>query len=280
MSRGLVLEFTKMHGAGNDFIVIDNRFFYLNLKELADIAAKYCPRQFGIGADGVLALDEPLSEGDHFHMTYFNADGSPGEMCGNGARCLARFAFEAGFSEQPLRFSTTSGNLEGYVDPSDPRRVRIVLPPPSAIKSEFTKLFVDGRTLAFSYVQAGVPHAVNFGGNVDDNPVDEWGAFVRHHAAFLPTNGANVDFVEVTRRGPEPRLRVRCYERGVEAETLACGTGAVASFAAAVELGLIEDEESVIEMRGGELRVGYTTDRASVFLEGPAVVVYRGTVVL
>jgi diaminopimelate epimerase len=139
---------------------------------------------------------------------------------------------------------------------------------------------VDGRTLAFSFVQAGVPHAVNFGRDVDDNPVNEWGAFVRHHAVFLPTNGANVDFVEVTRSGPEPRLRVRCYERGVEAETLACGTGAVASFAAAVELGLIEEKESVIEMRGGELRVGYTAGRASVFLEGPAVVVYRGTVVL
>lgn len=280
MNRGLVLEFTKMHGAGNDFIVIDNRFFFLSDAELARLAVMLCRRRFGVGADGILALEEPRSDNHDFHMTYVNADGSPGEMCGNGARCLVRFAFEAGLEHRPLRFTTLSGSYEGYVAHDDVRRVRVILPTPSDVRTDFTTLQVDGRSLNLSYVQAGVPHAVCFESAVDECNVADWGAFVRHHSDFAPMNGANVDFVELAGSESEPVLKVRCYERGVEAETLACGTGAVSSFAAAVAQGLIPGDDTVITMRGGDLRVGYTPDRKGIFLEGPTETVYRGTLVL
>lgn len=280
MNRGLVLEFTKMHGAGNDFIVIDNRFFFFSSHELSEIARKFCPRHFGIGADGLLALELPRLADAHYHMAYVNADGSPGEMCGNGARCLARFAYESGIEERPLRFSTTAGSYEAFVDPTDQSRVRVVLPAPSIVEPNFATVQIGSDALALTFVDVGVPHAVWFGTRIDRLPVHEWGAYVRNHPDFEPTRGANVDFVEVTAGDGHPELSVRCYERGVEGETLACGTGAVSSFAAAGALGLVDTTEAKIRMRGGTLLVGYTSDKKGIYLEGPAETVYRGSVVL
>lgn len=280
MKRGLVLEFTKMHGAGNDFIVIDNRFFAFSDVELSEIARKYCPRHFGIGADGLLALEPPRSQGHDYYMAYFNADGSLGEMCGNGARCLAQFAREAGFESNPLRFGTVSGHYLAYHDPKQPDTVRIIFPAPTDIRPGFSNIKVGSQSLDLSFVLAGVPHAVWFGDNIDSIPVPQWGSRVRHHDDFVPVNGANVDFVQLHHNNGAMELKVRCYERGVEGETLACGTGAVSSFVAAEALGLVADTETTIVMPGGRLRVGYTADRTGVFLEGNATTVYRGTVEL
>jgi len=280
MNRGLVLEFTKMHGAGNDFIVIDNRFFFFDEAELADIARRFCPRHFGVGADGVLALEEPKTEGAHYHMTYINADGSLGEMCGNGARCLARFAYEAGIASRHLRFTTVAASYEAFIDPLDPDLVQVIVPTPEDVIPSFTNISTQGLELDLTYVQAGVPHAVWFDDRIDERPVHAVGSFVRHHPDFVPVQGANVDFVEVLTADGSPELRVRCYERGVEAETMACGTGAISSFVAASAKGLITTDEALVRMRGGTLRVGFTEGRRNVFLEGQAVTVFRGTLEL
>jgi len=280
MNRGLVLEFTKMHGAGNDFIVIDNRFFFFSEAELADIALRFCPRHFGVGADGVLALEEPREEGTHYHMTYVNADGSLGEMCGNGARCLARFAYEAGIAARHLHFTTVAATYEAFIDPLDPGVVQVIFPVPKTVTPSFTTISTEGIDLDLTFVQAGVPHAVWFDDRIDDRRVQEVGSFVRYHPDFVPVQGANVDFVEVVGRDGVSELRVRCYERGVEAETMACGTGAISSFVAASVNGLIATEEALVRMRGGTLRVGFTEGRRGVFLEGQAATVFRGTLEL
>lgn len=280
MKRGLVLEFTKMHGAGNDFIVVDNRFFFFSRDELSQIARRYCARHFGIGADGLLALEETRLDEHHYHMVYFNADGSPGEMCGNGARCLARFAFEAGMEDRPLRFSTAAGSFEAHVDADDRSRVRLLLPAPSSIQPGFTTVRIGSDALELTLVDVGVPHAVYFGRDVNRLPVAEWGSYVRNHPDFQSINGTNVDFVEIDTAEGEARLSVRSYERGVEDETLACGTGAVSSFAAAVASGLIDGTEASITMPGGVLHTGYTQEGKAIFLDGPAVTVYRGTIEL
>ena len=281
MNKGLVLEFTKMHGAGNDFIVIDNRFFRFSVHDLSHIAARLCPRRLSVGADGLLALDVRESEDVDYRMRYFNADGSLGEMCGNGARCLAAFAREAGVESEPLIFETGAGTYRAYVSTEDPAAVRLIMPAPTHVDTGFAQIDVDGGPrLDLAFMMTGVPHAVWFGENVDDVPVEHWGMLVRNDACFRDTSGTNVDFVHVAGSDGQVILHVRSYERGVEAETLACGTGAVSALVAAFESGRITSREAWVRMPGGELRVGYVDESGEMYLEGPAVTSFRGSAVL
>ncbi len=281
MNTGLVLEFTKMHGAGNDFIIVDNRFFRFSESELSDIAVKYCPRRFGIGADGLVALDVPESSDLDYRMRYTNADGTAGEMCGNGARCLAAFAREGGILSQPLRFETNAGVYRAYVESDDTTVVRLILPPTGNVSTDFARIDVGkGVQLDLAFLVSGVPHAVWFGNNLDDVPVGSWGSAVRRHTCFDATSGTNVDFVQIVESEDEVVLRMRTYERGVEAETFACGTGAVSAFVVGNESGRIEKREATIRMSGGDVRVGYVDGTDELFLEGPVANIFRGTVVL
>lgn len=282
MSKGLVLEFTKMHGAGNDFIVIDNRFFRFSAAELSDLAARYCPRRLGIGADGLLALDLAGSNEVDYRMRYFNADGSHGEMCGNGARCLAAYARESGVSSQPLSFVTDAGPYRAFVKTDGPHvQVRLILPGSQDVTPNFVSLEVSPEvSLDLTFMVTGVPHAVWFGDHIDRIPIETWGSAVRYDSCFENTSGTNVDFAEVLERDGEAVMRVRTYERGVEAETLSCGTGAVSALVAAYESGRITQRSATIRMAGGDLQVGYVEGANEMFLEGPVAFAYRGTVTL
>lgn len=270
--RRLVVEFTKMNGAGNDFIVIDNRFYHFTDSELSDIAARFCPRRTGIGADGVLALSTPVGDAD-FRMRYVNADGSVGTMCGNGARCIAMFAHEAGFLGDPLRFETDAGPHVAYVD-ADEGSVRIGMIDPEGHRPN---VGLGDSLPEASYLWTGTEHAVVFVDSVKDVDVATLGPQIRRADAFSPT-GVNVNFVECA--GDEA-LHVRTFEKGVEAETLACGTGAVASTVVSYLEGRISGHHASVHVLGGVLDVSFEPDEhgriSKIFLSGPAVTVYRGS---
>ena len=272
----LVVPFTKMNGAGNDFVVLDNRFLRFSDDELAALARVFCPRRTGVGADGLLALDEGEGDAD-FRMRYRNADGSLATMCGNGARCLARFAARAGLGEEAdgavsLAFDTDGGPYRATVpgrDASGP--VTLAVPPPR----NYGPATVDGHDLV--RIWTGTEHAVLFADDVDACDLGRLGPALRHAPAFAP-QGTNVNVVETL--GPD-RVRARTFEKGVEAETLACGTGAVASALAARLSGRLSGDTVAVEMPGGTLTVGFQIDGATVSdltLAGPAETVYEGTV--
>lgn len=261
-----------MHGAGNDFIVIDNRFFYFSDAELADLARTYCPRRFGIGADGLLALAPPQDAQHHYRMRYFNADGSVGTMCANGARCLARFARNGGIEADTLAFESDAGIYRACLtsDPEGP--VQLFVPPPAHYQED-ASLAEPG-----SFIWTGTEHAVVFVPEVAAVDVATRGAALRQDPA-LGEAGANVNFVEVVTEDPA-RLRVRTFEKGVEAETWACGTGAIAAAVVAYRQRRVADTTVAIAMRGGDLTVRFAAEEATISnisLEGPATTLFRGT---
>ena len=263
----LVVPFTKMDGAGNDFVVLDNRFLHFSADELAALAVRACPRRTGVGADGLLALEDD-AEAD-FRMRYRNADGSLGTMCGNGARCLARYAAEAGLGTRDgaavsLVFETDGGRYRALVP--DTGDVRLDVPDAQG----FAELGGDLDDAAVFQIWTGTEHAVLFVDDVAACDLAAVGPRLRHHDAFAPA-GTNVNAVEVV--GPD-RIRVRTFEKGVEAETLACGTGALATALVAHRTGRVEGSTVAVEMPGGTLTVGLG---GGLTLAGPARTVYAGT---
>lgn len=271
----IIVEFTKMNGAGNDFIVIDNRFYRFSDEELSGFARRLCPRRKGIGADGLLAFNAPDDAGHDFRMRYVNADGTIGTMCGNGARCLVLFARRAGLDTSEMQVETDAGVFRA--EESEDGAVRVYqhalagYTPHRVLRSMAEMDIVDAH-----YIWTGTEHLVCFVDRVADTPVGAWGPAIRQDEALAPA-GANIDFVEVM---DDNRLLVRTYEKGVEAETLACGTGAVASAAVARMLERTEADRIYVDMPGGRLTVGIRLEGGAIrdmYLEGPAEVVYRGT---
>lgn len=282
MQRKLVLEFTKMNGAGNDFIVIDNRFYNFTDAELTDLARKFCLRRVGIGADGILAFARPQDKTNHYRMRYLNADGSIGSMCGNGARCLARFAREAGIQDQEMRFETDAGIYRAQVPYEPEAPIRLFVPSPRDWRPAQPLVGTLPEAIpAVHYLWTGTEHVVCFLNDVDNASVQTWGPRIRHDEALAPA-GANVNFVQVLEPADgTAHLRVRTFEKGVEQETLACGTGAMASALAAHLLGHTHASHVHVHMPGGTLGVGFRRDGEDItelYLEGPAETVYRGTV--
>jgi diaminopimelate epimerase len=259
--KTLVVEFTKMSGAGNDFVVVDNRFYNFSTEELSEMAIRYCARRTGVGADGLLALH--ASGTADFRMVYLNADGSAGTMCGNGARCLARYAFDSGLQRSPLVFETAAGEYQAEVCADT---VRLAIPD----YRDFALLPADGEGPDRCYLWTGTEHLVVFVSDVAAAGLERLGPALRE---TNPPAGANVNFAQVSGRS----LLVRTYEKGVEAETLACGTGAVAAAAAARLTGRLEAAEVRVRMTGGDLLVGFHPDGSARYLEGPAEYIYRGT---
>ncbi len=271
MKRALVIEFTKMNGAGNDFIVIDNRFYHFSVSELSTLAQSVCSRRIGIGADGLLALAPSEIPDADYRMIYINADGSIGTMCGNGARCLARFAHERGIDKRSVLMQTSSGNCEVFIPEHGQVRVYLDVPKnyihPFVLEADQLEQFKSVH-----YVWPGTQHLVCFTKDIHAVSTEYWGPILRKDRN-LGSEGANVNFVEVDTH--MTRLRVRTYEKGVEDETLACGTGAIASVYAARKSGMITEDICQVEMQGGMLTVGLEKQR--VFLEGPSTYVYRGS---
>ncbi len=263
------IEFYKMSGSGNDFIIIDNMDLSLNVGDLPSFARKICQRKISTGADG-LVLIEPSTRAN-FRWRFYNSDGSTAEMCGNAARCVARLAHLKGIAGEKLSFETLSGIINAEVQNGVPK---VKLTDPSAVSVD-QKIAVDGREFALDVVDTGVPHAVNFVEDVASFDVFNWGRKIRYHERFQP-KGTNVNFVAVIDR---LTLKVRTYERGVENETLACGTGAVAAVLAAAQRNLVDSPAYALVQSGETLRIYFTRQKESfreIYLEGRVKIVYQG----
>ena len=272
-----VLEFYKVQASGNDFILIDNRKFKIKTSRLKEITRNYCRRRFGVGADGLLAI-EP-SKKALFKMRIFNPDGSEAQMCGNGARCSALWYNFVGTAHcavptKNINFETKAGEISARIEG---KNVEIKLSEPKNIRMNIP-LKVLGRNLQVNFINSGVPHAVIFVEGLKKIDVAGIGWAVRFHERFKPS-GANVDFVEVM---GEDKIVLRTYERGVEAETLACGTGAAAAaLITTLKLKVMQREIKVLTAGNEILKVYFEKSRekfTNVWLSGKADVVYKGVI--
>lgn len=272
MNLSFPIPFTKMSGAGNDFILIDHRQPFLTKEEMPAFARAVCERKFSVGADGLILIEG--SRGADFSWQFLNGDGSFAEMCGNGARCAARFANTHGIAPARMRFETRAGIIEAEVVEDS---IRLKMTDPTAIQLDLGLDMDEGERVVHS-VNTGVPHVVVFVENIDETPVQEWGRFIRYHEKFQPA-GTNVNFVQHIAEGT---LKVRTYERGVEGETMACGTGAVAAAIVSALRGSVKAPVKVITSGNEQLIIHLTASGSSpqtvsaVFLEGPANFIYDG----
>ena len=266
---GKTIPFFKMQGCGNDFVCLDNRELGFDPAFMPELVVPMCRKAFGVGADGAIFLDTaPQGSGLHYRWHFFNADGSRAEMCGNGSRCAARLAWMLGIAPQTHVFGTDAGPIEAVVDP-DSNQVTVLLTPPRDLRLNIDLTF-EHDTLHLHSVNTGVPHAVIVMEHLEDLDVWQIGRAVRYHEFFAPA-GTNVNFIAVDGPG---RLLLRTYERGVEDETYACGTGAVASAIVARELGLTGEETSLTTTGGEEL--GVILKDGKTYLRGAAELVFRG----
>lgn len=272
------LRFSKMQGAGNDFVVLDGigQRVALTPGELRRLA----DRHFGVGADQVLVVERPSAPGVDFRYRIFNADGEEVEQCGNGARCFVRFVREQGMtSKDEIRVETLSGTIVPKLEPDgrvtvdmgrptfDPARVPFQTD--SAALLQF--LDVDGVPVSVTVLSMGNPHAVHVVDDVETAPVATLGPKIERHARF--PRRVNAGFMQVVDRR---RIRLRVYERGA-GETLACGTGACAAVVAGIQRGLLESPVEVA-MRGGELTIAWQGADNPVWMTGPAETVFEGEI--
>jgi len=265
-----MLRFTKMNGAGNDFVMLDNRGGEVRLA--SDQIAQICDRHRGVGADGVLVL-EPAANGADFRMRYYNADGGEAEMCGNGARCFARYASRVAGPMEKLSFETPAGvigaELQGDL-------VRLEMSEPTDFRIAISIPLAEG-SIAAHFVNTGVPHVVVAVREFEDVDVRGLGSEIRHHELFAP-RGTNVNFLK--QRG-ERNISIRTYERGVEDETLACGTGVVACALIFAAVQNVDGPIDVLVRGGSELQVGFGKQGdqfKNVTLTGPAEFVFEGMI--
>lgn len=265
------IAFEKMSGTGNDFVIIDNRSGSIKPEEQSKFAAAVCRRMFSVGADGLILIEDSTSA--DFRWQFYNSDGSVAEMCGNGARCAARFAFGHGIAGRKMRFETIAGVIEAEVI-GEEEEVRVQLTKPFDYQFDM-QVNLDGEDYPMSFVNTGVPHAVIF---VDspDVPVNSWGRQVRFDERFQPA-GTNANFVHLAGGNT---ILARTYERGVEDETRACGTGAVASAVmAAISQGLTSPV--TVQTSGGDrltihFEMAGEKEAGAVYLQGPARRIYSG----
>jgi len=284
------ISFTKMVASGNDFVVTEDRKQITENRSLTSISRQICDRKFGVGADGLLLLEK--SKKADIRMRIFNADGSEAEMCGNGARCLALYSARKQRTEnrkqKKINIETKAGIIESVVEAGN---VKIKLTDPKDIKTDIP-LKVNNRNIKVNFINTGVPHTVVFVEGIEKIDVVSIGKSIRYHNKFAPA-GTNVDFVEIINKDS---IRVRTYERGVEDETLACGTGSVASaliYAVRCTLrneksplcppftkGGMGDLQVNVYTKGGEILKVYFDKAGSKFyniwLEGKASIVYEG----
>jgi diaminopimelate epimerase len=280
------IPFTKMHGLGNDFVIIDNRNNLI--KKLKRLSLKLCDRRLGVGADQLLVLGGSTKA--DFRMRIFNADGSEVEMCGNGVRCLARYIWDRKLKRSsPLEIETSAGIIRPErkgslvrVDMGEPVFEPGMIPMNlSALYSKDSRrslstvtdypLRVDGKTFKITCVSMGNPHAVIVCSNIQSVDLLSVGPAIEHHRLF--PNRTNVEFVQVVDR---KKILVRVWERGT-GETLACGTGASASAVATSLLGLTSRAVTV-SLRGGNLRIRWLKESSHVYMTGPATSVFEGTI--
>jgi len=263
------IEFFKMSGAGNDFIIIDNRRRLVDAGRQPRLAAQICRRRLSVGADGLIFI-EPSQRAD-IRWRFYNADGSRAEMCGNGARCAARFAYLQGIAGPDVSIETDAGIIRARVRDDG---VRVNMPDPTDLRPDVSIELASGPRL-MSSINTGVPHVVLVEDDLDAVDVVGLGREIRRHAAFAPA-GTNVNFIRPLAPG---EIAIRTYERGVEDETLACGTG---SIAAAVVAGVRLDMPLPVRVHtrsGSVLTISFSLRPdgvGEVVMEGDARVIYRG----
>ncbi|EKO38846.1 MAG: diaminopimelate epimerase [Solidesulfovibrio magneticus str. Maddingley MBC34] len=266
---GESVPFFKMQGCGNDFVCVDNRVLGVDPAAMPDLVMPVCRKAFGVGADGMIFFDHaPEGSGLAYIWHFFNADGSRAEMCGNGSRCAARLAWMLGIAPARHVFGTDAGPIEAEVDP-DSNQVTVQLTPPKDLRMAID-IEVEGRPFHLHFVNTGVPHAVAVMDHLELVDVWKLGRAIRQHQYFAPA-GTNVNFISSEEKGT---LSLRTYERGVEDETYACGTGAVASAIVARELGMT-GEETDITTTGGEV-LGVILRDGKTYLRGAAELVFKG----
>src|ERR1700731_10402 len=265
-----MLRFTKMNGAGNDFVMIDNRAGEVRLQP--EQIVRICDRHRGIGADGILLLENG-SNGADFQMRYYNRDGGEAEMCGNGARCFTRFANKIAGAPEKISFQTPAGLIRGELrgelvtlQMTDPKDLRLGIEIVTNVEKEHAH-----------FINSGVPHVVVPVSKVDDVDVRRRGQPIRRHKMFSPA-GANVNFIE--KIGAQ-KILLRTFERGVEDETLACGTGVVASALIFAATEKVDGPISVTVRSGSELSVDFNRagdQFTNVPLTGPAEFAFEGAI--
>lgn len=281
------LKFTKMHGAGNDFVVIDATQIAADLtpqqwQRLAD-------RRFGIGADQILVVEQPTVAGVDFRYRIYNNDGGEVEQCGNGARAFARFVRDKGLSSaDSIRVQTMSGIIAPRLESDGSVTVDMGAPVLAPADVPFDAagltgvpqgddtlwlLQINPDDILFSVVSMGNPHAVQVVDDVDTAPVESTGALIEHHPRF--PRRVNAGFMEIVHR---QQIKLRVFERGA-GETLACGTGACAAVVAGIRRGLL-DSPVRVAARGGDLSIAWAGPGEPVYLSGPAVTVYEGEITI
>ena len=267
-SRDEPLTFSKMAGAGNDFVVIDNRG--ARIADASDLTRRLCTRRMSVGADGLI-LVEPSSRAT-FRMRYLNADGSQADFCANGTRCAARFAFVNVIAGKKMTIETDAGIIGAEV--AEGGMVTLSLPSPQMFRRD-RPLVVDGKTIHGSSIVVGVPHYVVFlRDDLWTQDIEPLGRAIRRHPDLLP-EGANVNFVVVR---DEHTIEVRTYERGVEGETLSCGSGVVASVSTSALFGRVRSPVSVLTRSGVTLEVSFEPaggELRDMRLKGDARLIYR-----
>ena len=279
------LKFTKMHGAGNDFVVIDATTQSVNLT--ADQWRAIADRRFGIGADQILVVEKPGNREVDFRYRIFNADGGEVEQCGNGARAFVKFVVDKGLTERrEIRVETMSGVIAPRLEDDGRITVNMGAPVLESEKIPFDAagldaehegaasvwpLDVNNKTVQFVAVSMGNPHAVQIVDNVDTAPVDTDGPVIESHARF--PNRVNAGFMQIVDRR---HVRLRVFERGA-GETLSCGTGACAAVVSGILRGLL-DSPVAVSTRGGELSIAWAGGTSPVLLTGPAVSVFEGSI--
>ena len=272
------MRFWKMNGAGNDFIIINNMVEHLPKTCFPTLARTLCERHLSIGADGLMIVDAPLQGGD-YRMLFFNSDGSLGEMCGNGARCICRYGYENGLAGEIQHVETTAGLVTGHR--IDQRLYRIRLNDPTTVRLD-APVVIDGVRYECSYLELGdpgLPHAVVPYPNLaqaDENALRELGRKIRFYPEF--PKGANVNFCELT---GENEVFERTFERGVEDFTYACGTGTGCVVTALTLMGKVSGQQVRVNMTGGQLIVDVDLQGNSVqnlYLTGPTNIVCKGEV--
>lgn len=272
------MKFTKMNGAGNDFIIINNIIEKIPEENFSYLASKLCARRLSLGADGIMFVDNPQGHGD-YRMHFFNSDGSEGEMCGNGARCICRYGYEKGLAVEEQRVETLSGLVEG--SRIDKRNYRVKLNRPTVYKEDYP-LDYDGKTYACSYIELGdpgLPHLVvdlpDFQKIVEED-LYQIGKGLRSHKKLA--KGANVNFISFDSSGD---LYARTFERGVEDFTLACGTGAGSIGFTLIKKGKIKENLAKVIMPGGTLTIiieESDEEYEDITISGPTNMVAEGII--
>jgi diaminopimelate epimerase len=266
------MKFTKSVATGNDFIIVDNRDLKLK-NDLGQLAKKLCDRFYGIGADGLILVEK--SKTADFKMRIFNSDGSEAEMCGNGSRCAALYAHAKKITPANMKIETMAGILNANVQDE---HVKVKLTDPKDIQWNLC-LMIYECPYKVNFANTGVPHVIHFVDDIEAVEVKNLGHKMRYHEEFSPF-GANVDFVKITDKSKN-KIAVRTYERGVEDETLACGTGAVASAIISAEAEKLSSPITVETRSGEALKVYFESQEGSfknVYLEGKARLVYEGSI--